>query len=178
MTKFRFIVLLHFMAFIISSCDKPYYDSDDENDTNTELVGDSDGDSEGSGQTENDEDYGISMGDVVSVETFINTPISSQVWVKGYIVGAATGANGKKRYEFDAPFSYDTALLLADDPTATDLSKVVSVCLTSCSKKLREELNLKAHPENHGKVLSVFGFRETYLAIPGIKTIDGYEFSN
>ena len=48
----------------------------------------------------------------------------------------------------------------------------------SCSKKIREELNLKEHPENCGKVLSVFGFRETYLAIPGIKKIDAYEFSN
>ena len=54
---------------------------------------------------------------------------------------------------------------------------MASVCLTSCSKKIREALNLKDHPENHGKVLSVFGFREVYLNLPGIKTIDAYDFS-
>lgn len=112
----------------------------------------------------------------MNVETFISKPIVDQVWVKGYIVGSATGANGKKRYDFEPPFDHDTALLLADDPATADLSHVVSVCLTSCSKKIREELNLKEHPENRGKVLSVFGFRETYLAIPGIKKIDAYEF--
>lgn len=169
-------------SILFSACDKPYDDSEEGIDDGTEIIGGTDkdtgSDDEDEGDGEYDDDTGISFGDVVDVETFISKPIVDQVWVKGYIVGSATGANGKKRYDFEPPFDHDTALLLADDPATADLSHVVSVCLTSCSKKIREELNLKEHPENRGKVLSVFGFRETYLAIPGIKKIDAYEFSN
>ena len=180
MKKFRFIFMLLLAAFLFPACDKPYDDSENNVDDGTEVVGGSDSGSDSDDETDsgNDDDTDISLGDVVDVETFISTPIVNQVWVKGYIVGAATGANGKKRYDFEPPFEYDTALLLADDPATADISCVVSVCLTSCSKKIREELNLKDHPENRGKALSVFGFRETYLAVPGIKKIDAYEFSD
>lgn len=182
MKKIRFMFVLLLTAFFFSACDKPYDDSEEGIDDGTEIVGGTDkdtgSDDEDEGDGEYDDDTGISFGDVVDVETFISKSIVDQVWVKGYIVGSATGANGKKRYDFEPPFDHDTALLLADDPATADLSHVVSVCLTSCSKKIREELNLKEHPENRGKVLSVFGFRETYLAIPGIKKIDAYEFSN
>lgn len=186
MNKYKFIALLLLVAAFFPACDKPYSDYDEEGDGDTEIVGGSKDDTDygnDDDETCDDEesgssDDGVYADGVVDVETFINTPIVNQVWLKGYIVGSATGANGKKRYDFDAPFSYDTALLLADDPSTTDLSHVVSVCLTSCSKKIRESLNLKEHPENCGKVLSVYGFREVYLAIPGIKKIDGYEFSD
>ena len=181
MKKMIFMLVSLFVVFTFPACDKPYDDSEENVEDDTEVVGGLDNDNgsnSGDGGGECDDDTGISFGDVVDVETFISTPIVTQVWVKGYIVGSATGANGKKRYDFEPPFEHDTALLLADSPATADLSHVVSVCLTSCSKKIREELNLKEHPENRGKVLSVFGFRETYLAIPGIKKIDAYEFSN
>lgn len=153
-----------------SSCEKTdSYDDEDD----TEQGGWQEDDPEYGGD---DDDSGISLGDVVDVKTFCNTPIYTQVWVEGYIVGAATGAKGKIRYEFEAPFQYDTAILMADEPAVDEDAEFMSVCLTGCSTKLREMLNLASNPENKGKRLRVFGFQETYLKVPGIKTIDGYGF--
>lgn len=196
MKKYKFIVLLLLAAAVFPACDKPYIEYEEEenkdkvvvessDDKSDSVDGDADYDDEGSvtdnGGNDNQDNEGsgdeFDIGDVVDVETFISTPIVNQIWLKGYIVGAATGANGKKRYDFDAPYEYDTAILLADNPDEADLEHVASVCLTSCSKKIREALNLKDHPENRGKTLSVFGFREVYLNLPGIKKIDAYDFS-
>lgn len=196
MKKYKFIMLLLLAAAVFPACDKPYIEYEEEenkdkvvvessDDKSDSVDGDADYDDEGSvtdnGGNDNQDNEGsgdeFNIGDVVDVETFISTPIVNQIWLKGYIVGAATGANGKKRYDFDAPYEYDTAILLADNPDEADLEHVASVCLTSCSKKIREALNLKDHPENRGKTLSVFGFREVYLNLPGIKKIDAYDFS-
>ena len=189
-------MLLLLAAVVFPACDKPYIEYEEEenkdkvvvessDDKSDSVDGDADYDDEGgvtdNGGNDNQDNEGsgdeFDIGDVVDVETFISTPIVNQIWLKGYIVGAATGANGKKRYDFEAPYDYDTAILLADTPDEADLEHVASVCLTSCSKKIREALNLKDHPENRGKVLSVFGFREVYLNLPGIKKIDAYDFS-
>lgn len=196
MKKYKFFTLLLLAAAIFPACDKPYSDYEEEEDNdkvvvdgstdksdsdggNTDYDGGDDGTDGGDMDSPDDEDGGggVYVDGIVDVKTFISESIVNQVWLKGYIVGAATGANGKKRYRFEAPYEYDTAILLADSPDETNLENVASVCLTSCSKKIRESLNLKEHPENKGKVLSVFGFREVYLGIPGVKKIDGYEFS-
>lgn len=89
-----FVLLL--TAFFFSACDKLYDDSEEGIDDGTEIVGGTDkdtgSDDEDEGDGEYDDDTGISFGDVVDVETFISKPIVDQVWVKGYIVGSATGA--------------------------------------------------------------------------------------
>lgn len=169
MKNLKLSVLLSVFLFVFGACDKPYGDEGEEN---IELPDKNDGTEDDGGA----EDGDISLGDVVDVSTFLNTPIYAQVWVKGYIVGSATGANGKTRYDFEPPFSYDTAILLADKEDADSETEVMSVCLTSCSKKIREKLNLADHPENKGKRLAVFGFQDVYLKIYGIKKIDAYEF--
>lgn len=175
MKNLKLFMLLPVFLLVFGACDKPYGDEDDEN---IELPEENNGadDDNGADDEGDAEDGGISLGDVVDVNTFLNTPIYAQVWVKGYIVGSATGANGKTRYDFEPPFSYDTAILLADTESADSETEVMSVCLTSCSKKIREKLNLADHPENKGKRLAVFGFQDVYLKIYGIKKIDAYEF--
>lgn len=175
MRNLKLFMLLPVFLFVFGACDKPYGDEGDEN---IELPEENNGAEDDDDAEDNDdaEDGGISLGDVVDVNTFLNTPIYAQVWVKGYIVGSATGANGKTRYDFEPPFSYDTAILLADTESADSETEVMSVCLTSCSKKIREKLNLADHPENKGKRLAVFGFQDVYLKIYGIKKIDAYEF--
>lgn len=175
MKNLKLFMLLPVFLFVFGACDKPYGDEGDEN---IELPEENNGAEDDDDAEDNDdaEDGGISLGDVVDVSTFLNTPIYAQVWVKGYIVGSATGANGKTRYDFEPPFSYDTAILLADTESADSETEVMSVCLTSCSKKIREKLNLADHPENKGKRLAVFGFQDVYLKIYGIKKIDAYEF--
>lgn len=177
MKKLISVVFMLALLSVFHGCEKAY---EEESKDRTEQPGDSnvqpDDDEDDWNDDDDQDDGGISLGDEVDVATFCNTPIYTQVWVRGYIVGAATGANGKIRYEFEPPFSYDTAILMADSPTADDETEVMSVCLTSCTKVLREELNLVSHPENRGKRLRVFGFQETYLKLPGIKKIDAYDF--
>ena len=161
------VSLFAFFCFI--SCEKTEYIGGD----TTEEVDDED--YGGWIEDGDDDDYGdFPTGSTVDVTTFRNSAIYTQVWVKGYIVGAATGKNNKMRYEFGPDFTYDTAILLADEPEEDDLDKVISVRLVQGSR--RELLNLKDNPGNKGQLVKVFGFQDIYLKIPGIKDIDGLEF--
>lgn len=170
MKNLKIIIFLSVFMLACFSCEKTEtYDGED--DKEQDVWQEDEPEDDGS-----DDGGGISLGDEVDVRTFCTTPIYAQVWVKGYIVGAATGANGKTRYEFEPPFHYDTAILMADKPVVDDDTEFMPVCLTGGSKTLREMLNLVSHPENKGKRLRVFGFQETYLKKHGIKKIDGYEF--
>lgn len=118
--------------------------------------------------TDDDNKEGISTGDTVSVSDFLTKKISGGVNVEGYIV--ASCVQNIKNADFDAPFKGATALLMADDPDERNTDNVISIQLKSGSK-MREELNLEDHPENKGKRLRVFGYRNTYLGITGIKDI-------
>lgn len=177
MKPLRLFITAIALATAFCCCEKPYNENDEDE---KEVIADKEGEEEG-GLDDSEFDYGdkgegdLKVGDTVDVKTFLSAPIYVQIWVKGYIVGAGTGANGKTRYEFEAPFSYDTALLIADDASETDPAKTASICITS-KKKLREVVNLKDNPGNKGKRIAVFGFQEKYLKIPGIKAIDAYEF--
>lgn len=107
-------MLLLLAAAVFPACDKPYIEYEEEenkdkvvvessDDKSDSVDGDADYDDEGSvtdnGGNDNQDNEGsgdeFDIGDVVDVETFISTPIVNQIWLKGYIVGAATGANGK-----------------------------------------------------------------------------------
>lgn len=179
MKKLQIIILALFSVVYLASCEKVEIQSEE---PPVENIGDGHedtGDQTDDGdQTDNgdktDDDEATPSYDVVDVATFRNTPIYTQVWVKGYIVGAATGKNNRPKYEFGPEFTLDTAILLADDPDEGNLDNVISVCLKK--GKRRDLLNLKDHPENRGMRVAVFGIQETYLRIPGIKTIDGLEF--
>lgn len=118
-------------------------------------------------------DDGFDTGSVVDVATFRSNSIGRQVWLKGYIVGAATGANNKTKYEFGPTFTLHTAILLADDPAETNPGKVIPIQLQQ--QKYRAMLNLKDNPGNKGRRVAVFGIQEKYLDMPGIRTIDALE---
>lgn len=174
LTTFMFVMLL---SLSFCACDKPFSEEDDDTETTKDNSNEDDNDAVyGNGEDEGDDDSGVQTGDTLSVSAFISTSLyNTQVWVKGYIVGCATGAGGEKKYETNAPFSYDTALLIADDPNETDIDKMASICLYK-KKALQEKANLKDNPQNKGKRIAVFGFQETYLKLLGIETIDAYEF--
>lgn len=177
MRKF-FVFTLSLLAFcMFNSCEKAYI-GDESDEKKEENIGNDNGDEwyEEDVEHAGGDDGEFSLGDVVDVNTFKSCAIYTQVWVEGYIVGAATGANQKYRYEFGPDFSFDTAILMADSTEADDISEVISVCLTNCSKDLRAKVNLRDHPENKGKRIAVFGFQDKYLKITGIKKIDAYEF--
>ncbi len=177
MKHLRFFITAIALTTVLCCCEKSYNENEEDE---KEAIADKEGEEEGS-LDDSELDYGdkgegdFQVGDTVDVKTFISTPIYVQIWVKGYIVGAGTGANGKTRYEFDSPFSYDTALLIADKASETGPEKTASVCITA-KKNLREVVNLKDNPDNKGKRIAVFGFQEKYLKRPGIKAIDAYEF--
>lgn len=169
-------------ACTVCSCEKADFGGGDdkEKETQTETPGD-DGDGDESVEWLEDDiehigydDENFDTGDTVSVTVFRNNVIKTQVWVVGYIVGAATGAGNNCRYEFGPTFSYDTAILLADDPAETSVDRMISVRLVQGER--RELLNLADHPENRGERIAVFGLRETYLKMPGIQDIDAYKF--
>lgn len=184
MKKYVLSIVLLVAALLCVSCEKADFGEPEDGgtggvvDTADDEDG-ADGDNGGwyGGEDGVDEDL-VYLGDTVNVETFVANTIYGQVWVKGYIVGAATGANGKRRYEFGPDFNYDTAILIADSPGEDDKNNTVPICLTTCSSDLRAMLNLVEHPENKGKFIRVYGVRETYLNLPGIKHIDGYELSD
>lgn len=177
------IIILLSMIFVISSCEKA--EDFDDNTTKTESPnggdngnnGGSGGDNTGSDDNnEGGNNGGFKSGDVIDVVTFCTNDLRYvQLWVRGYIVGAATGANNKIRYEFEPPFTYDTALLIADSPNYKEGDYLMSVCLTNNAKR-RAELNLKDNESNLGKMIEVLGLQETYLKLPGFKALDNYRF--
>lgn len=172
MKKLRVIILVLITALALGSCERAYFEEDEE--PADVVVGDDNG---GWYDDDTPGGYGdFAHGDEVDVHTFKTSAIYTQVWVKGYIVGAATGIYNRNRYEFGPEFTFDTAILLADTPEASDTSQVISVCLTGGSESRRSKLNLKDHPENKGQRIAVFGYQDRYLGLFGIKAIDAYEF--
>ena len=67
--------------------------------------------------------------------------------MSGYIVGACS--KHIKNAEWEYPFTYDNAILLADDRGETSPEQVIAIQLAS--KLLKEELGLKSNPDNYGK---------------------------
>lgn len=155
-------------------------DDDEEEDNGTDSPGnnndgsvdDDKGDDEG-GSNDEPDDTGYHTGDIVSVSEFLKKDITCQVWVVGRIVGDCT--RSKKYAEFEPPFTHSQAILIADNPNEQDIERTIPICLTT-NKNMRKELNLADNPTNHNQCVAVFGFRDTYLNMCGIKHPDGYKF--
>ena len=109
--------------------------------------------------------------------------VETGVWTKGYIVGymptePTTALSGTV---FNADnVTANTNLVIAATPDETNPAKCVGIQLPSASVApgLRDALNLQAHPENLGKLLSIKGDVMKYCGGPGIKngseyTLDG-----
>lgn len=168
MNKIAIISLAFPLSCILfSSCQKlEYYDEDPEN--KKEQVD--------SGQ--NDEDDGDDEQDIpvkrkkYTVTQFLEEAPASQVWVEGYIVGECKQKIGNAR--FVPPFSYGTAILMADDFDKTKNGEYIPVCLKSGSNA-RKKLNLKDNPGMYHKKIKIYALREKYFGVTGIKDIDDFE---
>ncbi|MDD7318088.1 MAG: DUF6359 domain-containing protein [Prevotella sp.] len=199
--KKKVVKIMIFLAMIMSvttSCEKGYYGEEEENKTVTPTgnedngekgdgdkkdEGDKDEDKgkEGEDKGDKDEDKGDDENgnggeendDRFTVNQFITLDLTGQRWVTGYIVGACTKSINNA--DFDPPFNYPQAILLADSPTEKYKENVISVGLPSGSSA-RKQLNLVDNPQNYGRRISIFGERATYLGIIGIKKPDGWEF--
>ncbi len=166
------ITTLAILSFsILLSCEKPVIETEKEstttknNDSTTSTNGDN-------GGWAND-DGNASTGDTLNVSSFkADAENGTEVWVRGYIVGCATGSGGYQ-YQLAAPYEFSTAVLIADSKEETNKSNTIAIQLKSGSK-IRREVNLVDHPDNIGKLLIVNGTKTTYLKIGGIKEISSY----
>lgn len=150
-------------------------DDNNNNDDSSDVNGggSSDNDNNDNNNTEEPDNTGYKTGDIVSVSEFLKKDIKCQVWVVGKIVGDCT--RSKKYAEFEEPFTHSQAILIADNPNEKDIEKIIPICLTT-NKKMRGILNLVDNPLNKNQNVAVFGFRDTYLGMCGIKHPDGYKF--
>lgn len=89
--------------------------------------------------------------------------------VEGYVVAHTTGTNS---YDFEAPFSNDYNLALADSISETDAVKILPVQITS---SFRDQFGLQTNPNLIGKKLHITGNLEAYYAVPGLKSPSSFE---
>ncbi len=95
----------------------------------------------------------------------------SEVWVRGYIAGCATGSG---KFEFESPFSKETNILLGLRSGTSDGEYCISVELKN--KKIRAALNLPDNPSLHRRQVCVKGdLVSSYYGIPGLKNVTEYQ---
>ena len=167
-------ILFAFLLCIPFSCEKANLDEDLEQiDEPDDDDGGGTGSGTGGGNTDNNK--GRVEENPLTVAEFIEGNYESGVFVKGYIVGACS--TNIKHADFEAPFEWSSAILVADEQGETNTDKIISIELKSGSN-IRKDLNLKDHPENFGKQALFFGYPERYLGIIGIKGPGKYKLLN
>lgn len=98
---------------------------------------------------------------------------AQDVWVKGYIVGYVDGMSIEDGARFNAnAVTSNTNLLIAASANETNVSKCMPVQLPSGD--IRNNLNLKDHPENLGKEVTLHGSLEAYFKVAGLKSATEY----
>lgn len=96
---------------------------------------------------------------------------TEKVWSSGYIVGVLNGSASNA--VFEEPFGdVTTNLLIAASPDETDPNNCVPVQLPN--NDVRPVLNLADNPDNHGKLVLLYGTLEAYFGLPGIKNVTNY----
>lgn len=176
--------------------DNLFDDEDDEwpdegTDTGNDDVTDEGGTDEGTSDDTNDSETDSSL-DILAKAQFTVSEITGPVTtamqqegitsqplckVKGYIVGYVSG-NDVSSTSFTSNGAKETNIVLADSPLETDHTKCIAVQLSTSSsyKATRDALNLKAHPDNLGKCVTILGTLEKYMGRLGLKNSSSYSF--
>lgn len=116
-----------------------------------------------------------------SAKQILDGTKGTDVWVTGYIVGwiNTAGDNFKFNAEtatFTAPATLATNMLLAASPDEKNFENCIPVALTG---DVRNALNLKDHPENLGKQVTVKGNVEKYFGKnESLKSLTAYNWGN
>ncbi len=97
----------------------------------------------------------------------------SGIWVKGYIVGSVPD-----KYWSGAEFgvsstSSETNMVLAPTADTTDPNKCIPIQLPAA---IRGALNLKANPDNLGRLVSLKGTATKFFGVAGLKETSEYVF--
>ncbi len=160
------IFLVCLCAACLASCQKIEFDEEDNSNTPKKEVTDN------GNEEEDDDSSSTTQRNKYTVTQFLEEAPTVQVWVEGYIVGECKQKIGNAR--FAPPFSYDTAILMADGFDKTKKGEYIPVCLKSGSKA-RKQLNLKDNPSMYHKKIRVYALREKYFGITGIKSVNDFE---
>ena len=171
--KVSYLKMILFALFLMGaySCEKATIDEEIDEIEKPEIEED-DGGGTGTGGGSTGKKDGRDENNPLTVAEFIAGDFSEGVFVRGYIVGACS--TNIKHADFEAPFEWSSAILLADEQGETNTDKMISIELKSGSN-VRKIFNLKDHPENFGKQAQFFGYHGKYLGIIGIKGPTGYK---
>lgn len=96
----------------------------------------------------------------------------TEVWVKGYIVGAFDGAISK--FVTDTTGQVRTNVSLADLATETDAAHMLPVNITLSAMK--NALNIVDNPGNIGRPVMIKGNLAAYYSVPGLRETTDYQF--
>ena len=120
MMKASKLLFFIFPLFVLVSCSKVELEEVDGGGKQPTETTDDDGDYDVEGDENSDKFF--------SVADFMSHDFGDKsVWVVGYIVGDCT--KNIKNAEWEKPFTYDTAILLADESGETDSEKVIAIQL-------------------------------------------------
>lgn len=163
MKRVNGILVLLFCSLLFVGCEKDFTEDDNGKDNKENPASPDDGGSDDDTTWED----ALSVAEAQSVEE------GTVVCVKAYIVASTT--RSLKNAEFKAPFTYSSAIVIADKPaeSLTGDDALMPVCLTD-RKKARADLNLVDHPENWNRLIYIIGTREKYMSVPGLKKVSGY----
>ena len=107
-----------------------------------------------------------------SAAQVISGAATGTAWVKGYIVGWVDGMNLSEGANFTATATSASNILISAEKGCTDVAKCIPVQLPYGD--IRTGVNLQAHPENFGKVVSFNGSIEKYFGTMGVKAPTEY----
>jgi hypothetical protein len=113
--------------------------------------------------------------------TSTSVAVETGIWVSGYIVGWADMSStyyiNSETARFSVPATLATNILLASDPSCTDVSKCIGIQLPS-GTTVRSALNLMDNPGNLGKKVELKGDIYKYSGVPGIKNTSEYKLND
>ena len=114
-------------------------------------------------------------GDYLSVYDVVNgtSNTTTNVKVRGYIVGYAKSTFTEKSVEFSAPATVESNIVLADSETETYYANCIPVQLMAASDA-RNALNLKTNPGMLGAYVELYGDLERYMLVNGLKSVREY----
>ena len=98
----------------------------------------------------------------------------SDKWVSGYIVGFSSSIDANTSAKFTAAGANNLNVLIADKASEKDVKKCIAIGLPAGD--VRAALNLKDHPENLGKKVTVKGTISTVYKIPGVTQPTAFKF--
>lgn len=113
-----------------------------------------------------------SKSDPYTVLQAVEAQGKTDVWVKGYIVGAFDKSINK--FVTDTTGQVKTNIALADNMSETDIGKMLPVNLTITS--IKNGLNISDNPLNINRFVLIKGDLAAYYSVPALREVSEYQF--